>query len=376
MGYLDNSSGPQLVPPVPDQTRARSSYPEFGLLWDDIASTPATYRQYRYPPELFYYLADPDQYYERNQVEEARYPRDVRPFVPTSPEELEVHRKSTYWTLALFMLTHELLNQAVLPPGYPVDVAVGYLDPQNELDAFGVAISIGSEDIPYTVLPPEPTPFYSLPPVRDRSVRMPRLEGWPDESGPMVVRRPPESIELHRPPPGFAGATSASYARDAQTGSPLGLLGCRHVLPLAKLGAGVPIVGYPSQKVTAISDELDLAVVSSPILVPSTPRLVQRWPAQWLPCEIEGSASTVKTRVAQIANTWGVFSDPLLPVHVDLEAPGQHGDSGAAVLDTSSGAAGGVMGVYVGAINNQGPTKGRSVHIQQVEKVMKLELVE
>jgi len=31
--------------------------------------------------------------------------------------------------------------------------------------------------------------------------------------------------------------------------------------------------------------------------------------------------------------------------------------------------------VYRGAINNQGPTKARSVHIQQVEKVMKLELV-
>jgi hypothetical protein len=58
---------------------------------------------------------------------------------------------------------------------------------------------------------------------------------------------------------------------------------------------------------------------------------------------------------AYIANTWGVFSDPLLPVHIDLEASGQHGDSGAAVLDTGSGTTGGVMGAYVGAINNSGP---------------------
>ncbi|MGH9917822.1 MAG: hypothetical protein ACRD6W_02955, partial [Nitrososphaerales archaeon] len=320
-------------------------------------------------------LADPDRYYELDQPGEARYPRDIGIFVPTSPEDLAVHRKSTYWTLVLFLLAHELLNQSVIPPGYPVDVAVGYLDPQEELDAFGVAISIDSEDIPYAVLPPEPTPFYSLPLVRDRSVRVPRLEGWPDEYGPMVVRRPREYVELHAPPSGFAGASAASYVRNAQTGSPLGLLGCRHVLPLAKVGAGVPIAGHPSQKVAAISDELDLAVVSSPTLVPSTPRLAQRWPAQWLPCEIEGNVSTVKTRIAQIANQWGVFSDPLLPVHVDLEASGQHGDSGAAVLDRSSATTRGVLGVYVGAINNQGPTKGRSVHIQQIEKVMNLELV-
>lgn len=375
MGYLDNSSGPELVPPIPDQTRARRDHPEIGLLWDD-APARVNYLQYRYPTELFYYLADPSRYYELDGADEARYPREIGIDVPESLEDREVHRRSIYWTLALFVIAHELLNQAVLSPGYPVDVAVGYLDPQEEVDAFGLAISINSEDIPYEVLPPEPTPLYSLPIVRDRSVRLPRLDGWPDENGPVLVRRPREYLELHAPPLGFGGASSASYVRDARTGSPLGLLGCRHVLPLAKLGARVPVAGFPSQVVTAISDELDLAVVSSPTPVPSTPRLVQRWPAQWLPCEIDGNVSSVTTRVAQVTNTWGVFTDPRLPVHVDLEAPGQHGDSGAAVLDASLGTAGGVMGVYVGAINNQGPTKARSIHIQQVEKVMNLELVE
>jgi hypothetical protein len=373
MGYLANSSGPQLVPPIPDQTRAQVDYPEFGLLWDDAA--PTGYRQYRYPRELFSYFVDENYYYELNQAQRTR-DLDTGLLVPLSHEDQAIHRKSTYWTLVLFMLAHEFLNQSVLPPGYPVDVAVGYLDPESEVDAFGVAISIDADDIPFAILPPEPTPFYSLPLVQAGSVRLPRLEGWSDEHGPMVVRRPREYVELHASPPGFAGASSASYVRNAHTGSPLGLLGCRHVLPLPKIGAGVPVHGYPSQKVTAISEELDLAAVSSPTPVPSTPRLVQRWPAQWLPCDIDGNASTVNTRVAQVTNTWGVFSDPLLPVHVDLETPGQHGDSGAAVVDSSSGTLGGVMGVYVGAINNQGPPKGRSVHIQQVEKVMKLELVE
>jgi hypothetical protein len=377
MAYLDNSSGPQLVPPIPDQTQDRLAFPGFALRWDDtVPRSRARYRRYQYPEELYYYLADPEGPYSPGEPQDDRYLGDTDITAPGSSEELAVHRKSTYWTLALFLLAHELLNQSVIPPGYPVDVAVGYLDPQEEADAFGLAISVDSDDIPYSVLPPEPTPFYALPAVRGGLVRVPRLEGWPDEYGPVVVRRPREYVELHAPPSGFAGASAASYVRSAQTGSPLGLLGCRHVLPRARLGAGVPIAGHPSQKVTAISDELDLAVVSSPTPVPSAPRLVQRWPAQWLPCEIEGNISTVKTRVAQVANQWGVFSDPLLPVHVDLEASGQHGDSGAAVLDTSSATIRGVLGVYVGAINNQGPTKGRSVHIQQIEKVMNLELVQ
>jgi len=81
----------------------------------------------------------------------------------------------------------------------------------------------------------------------------------------------------------------------------------------------------------------------------------------------------VSTRIAQVSNQWGVFSDPRLPVHVDLEDPADHGDSGAAVIDSATN---GILGVYIGAIVNQGQTKARSVHIQQVENVMGLELVQ
>jgi hypothetical protein len=376
MQYLENSSGPDLVPPIPDQTRARSGFEEFGLVWANVRPRRASYRQYPYQRALRRYFVEPDVSFDRDQPEAARRLLDEEDFVPASPEERDIHRKSLYWTFALFLLMHELLNQAVVSPGYPIDVAVGYLDPQGEADAFGLAVSVGPEDVPFSVLPPEPTPIYSLPAVREGFVEIPRLEGWPDDFGPVVVRRPRAFVEMHAPPPGFAGATSASYVRSRSTGSPLGLLGCRHVLPLPQVGAGVPMVGFPAQKVTALSDQLDLAVVSSPTPVPAKPRAIHRWPAQWLPCEIAGSTGTVKTRVAEVSNTWGVFSDPLLPVHIDLEHPAQHGDSGAAVLDASSSTSGGVMGVYVGAIQNQGPTRARAVHIQQVEAVMDLELVE
>jgi hypothetical protein len=139
------------------------------------------------------------------------------------------------------------------------------------------------------------------------------------------------------------------------------------------IGAGVPVAGFSAQKVERLEDNLDLAVVTSPVPIPVNPRQVQRWPAQWLPCTINGNVSTVSTRVAQVSNQWGVFSDPRLPVHVDLEDPANHGDSGAAVVDNVTG---GILGVYIGAIQNQGPTKSRSVHIQQVESTMKLELVQ
>ena len=182
---------------------------------------------------------------------------------------------------------------------------------------------------------------------------------------------------MHRPP-GFSGATSASYVRDATTGTPMGLLGCRHVLPTTTVGAAVPMRGAPDQTVVAVSNEnVDLAVVSSPTPVPVSPRHVHRWPAQWQPCAIDGDVSLMKSaRIADITNTWGVFGDPLLPVAVDLDDVGMHGDSGAAVVDTIASPPGGVCGVYRGAVNNAGPPRGTARHIQQVEKVMNVELVE
>jgi hypothetical protein len=374
LGYLDSSSGPQLVPPIPDPEAWPYGFREIGLLWgDDVALRGPTRRRARLPRGLFYYLTDLERYNKFKDDDQFESEPDFDP--PADETELDIHRRSLYWTLVFFIVGHELLNQAVTPPGYPIDVSVGYFDPKSESDAFGLAFAIDPADLSYEAIPREPVPLYLLPIVRDGQVRLPRIYGWPDPGGPLVVRRPRQNMELHGPP-GFGGASAASYVRHAATGTPMGLLGCQHVLPTPTVGAAVPVAGFPNQTVTAISDpSLDLAVVSSPTPIPTTPRPVQRWPAQWQPCAIDGNVSSVTTRIADITNTWGVFSDPKVPVSVDLDDAGTHGDSGAAVVDSCAGSAGGICGVYRGAINNQGPTKGRAAHIQQVEKVMDVELV-
>jgi hypothetical protein len=142
--------------------------------------------------------------------------------VPADAESLERHRRALYWTFTLMILGHELLNQTVVPPGYPISISVGYLDPYTEVNDFGLAIAIDPALLPYEVLPPEPIPLYSLPIITNQQVRLPGIYGWPDP-GPVVVRRPHRIVEPHRAP-GFAGATSASYVRDAATGTPMGLL--------------------------------------------------------------------------------------------------------------------------------------------------------
>jgi len=193
MGYLDDSSGPQLVPPIPDLTPFLNRRPGFGLIWNgDLARTVRYADRYQIPEELVPYFVDhPERYFEYREVN--RIPSDFDYyFPPYRSDELDIHRRSVYWTLALFIVAHELLNQAILPPGYPLDVAVGYLDPHNEVDAFGLAISVDPEDMSYAILPPEPTHLYSLPIVRDRHVRLPLLYGWPDQEGPVIVRRPRE----------------------------------------------------------------------------------------------------------------------------------------------------------------------------------------
>ena len=375
VGFLDDSSGPDLLPPIPEEEHASSEFGEVGVDWNKEGDTPLfrTARlRYQTPSRLFSYLMgisrwSEDDFWSRSGLDAFSVPRD--------DTQREIHRRSVYWTLTFFTIAHELLNQTVVPPGYPVTVSVGYFDPNSEADAFGIAIAIDSDDSPFLDLPTTPVPLYLLPAVRERQVRLPSILGWQDDVGPLIVRRPRPQIELHGPP-GIAGASSAAYVRDMKTGTPMGLLGCRHVLPTPTVGSTVPMVGYPKQTVVAESEKLDLAVVSSPTPVPIGLRPVHRWPAQWQPCTIDGDSGPVQTRVADVSNTWGVFSDPLLPAALGLEDPGQHGDSGAAVLDKSSDPSDGVCGVYRGAIYSQGPARGYAVHIQQVEQVMRLELVQ
>lgn len=306
MGYLDNSSGPILVPPIPDQSHSGRPFREIGVDWDDdVAPMSRTRRRYRVPTGLFYFLTDLDRYYEFSELDEIG--SGVNTDIPIDAAFLEIQRRSLYWTMAFFVVAHELLNQIAVPPGYPVTISAGYFDPDREGDAFGMAISIDSEDIDIVeALPPEPIPLYSLPVIEHRLVRLPRIYGWPDPNGPLIVRRPREYVELHGPP-GFGGASSASYVRDAATATPMGLLGCRHVLPTPTVGAGVPVAGYPSQTVTAISDALDLAVVSSPTRIPATPRPVHHWPAQWQPCQIDAISAQCQRELRTSRTAGGCF---------------------------------------------------------------------
>lgn len=378
MGYLHYSSGPILVPPLPADPRTEDPQfmGELGLRWEGLTSNGHAPLRYRIPRALFYYLTDLASFEKYGRFGE-RAQGDTS--IPSDRDALDYHRRALYWTLVLFTVGHELLNQTVVPPGYPIHVSAGFLNPETEVDAFGLAISIDPALLPYDVLPAEPTRLYSLPIVQDRRIRLPEIYGWsPDGFGPYVARRPHRNFQWHRPP-GFGSGTTASYVRDATTGTPMGLLGCRHAVPDPTIGAAVPMPNGAAQKVVAVSAEraIDLIVVSSPTPVPSTPRPVHRWPAQFQPCAIDGDAGGVThTRIAQITNTWGVFSDPLRAVYVDLDDCGIPGDSGAAVLDTTSTSPGGVCGVYAGAYNSPGPLPGYAIHIQQVEKIMGVELVQ
>jgi hypothetical protein len=109
-------------------------------------------RRYRVSDGVYYYLTDFDRYLEYNGFGEATSEMDTS--IPANDAELDLHQRSLFWTLALFTLGHEFLNQTVAPPGYPISVSVGYFDPHTEVNAFGVAISIDQELLPYEIFPP------------------------------------------------------------------------------------------------------------------------------------------------------------------------------------------------------------------------------
>jgi len=286
---------------------------------------------------------------------------------------------------------HELLDALVFEFGLSIDdpgiagvrVGVGYLDPVTEADEFGITISLAGDH-------PFATFFDSLPrrlqsymfdgPLRSRqrpgfgwrnAVEV--LQYWPDEGGPLVIRRSSPRLIEHALPAGYGGASAASFVRERDHGGADGLLGCAHPLHSRKIGATVALTDGGTGTVEVIEDRLDVAIVNTGAPPPLAQRTLQRWPAQYLPCTVRGYKSTVVTRIAEVANRWGVFSDPALPVDVDLDDPASPGDSGAGVFDDVTG---GLLGVYVGEITNQRLPKGNSVHIQQVESVLNLEFLE
>jgi hypothetical protein len=268
-----------------------------------------------------------------------------------------------------------------------LEVSVGFLHPSTEVDSFGIAIS-GSDQAfrvlavgPWGVLRRNgPVPLSDLRYILGRrSAQMDPVDeaaySWRSELGtePYVVVRDAPSFEPHCDPVGFGGGSRGALVRNYQA-TVVGELGCAHVISGGRVGDVVQLGLGATAAIIGLDNDVDLAVVKRECDHELTPRLLQRWPAQWMPCSFSGNATSITARIAQVTNTYGLFADPLMPVWIDLDEAGAPGDSGAAVVDQTSG---NLCGIYRGSITHTGGIKfGRCVHIQQAEQVMGLEFVQ
>lgn len=274
-----------------------------------------------------------------------------------------------------------------------LEVSVGFLHPEYERESFGVAfcetsgprhrrgnyfldflfgdgLRSATQVIPFGSL------LYSRSGAGSMRFVSRVLSIWRSElsDGPYLVRRPSQSFEPHCDAIGFGGGSPGAAVRTHDR-SAVGEVGCAHVLGGRSVGDSVALGRNGSGEIISIDKSVDLAVVERQCDHELVARPLQRWPAQWMPCSFTGNATSTSTaRIAQVTNTFGVFTDPTMPVWFDLDEAGAPGDSGAAVIDNTSGH---LCGIYRGKLTDpRGFEYGRCAHIQQAEQVMGLEFVQ
>lgn len=269
-------------------------------------------------------------------------------------------RKTLYWSLRLMQMREEIRSVARGIHGVQ-RVMFGFMDPEDEIDAFGVIIMASGERED-----------------RDSGVLL-IFAG--DAAFPVRVRRVtevPHQVSMPQPTTGSAGIWARSRVLSPRPVGP-GVLTVKHVAG-STIGAHVPMTCGCAGRVADVAPScIDGALVTCSCPVPSL-RVVAPWMAVpgSTPVEFHGTASSaaIATHVTATTDILGIYSTPELPITLALAVHGAAGDSGALVSETTVGSTRAPVGLYWGQyVTPSGATGGLARHIGQVGTLMDMELL-
>jgi hypothetical protein len=273
-------------------------------------------------------------------------------------DEPDLINRSARWTYAMFRELDEGEAQPFLKTAAPLTTldwkqlhpAVGALDPDFEIEAFGLVIHL---------------PIAQSAMIGE--VRFPRL----DRSFPVAVRVVVE--DLHALPT-LTNASSACWAEDNTQAGFWGFLTCRHALSHVSSGATVPLNGGGNGNVRRKAPTtVDAAFVGTNNPSMAMNRLqVATSATAGQSVDVATGAGLVARSVVEITNTLGVIDDPYHPIKVYIDQPCQPGDSGSLVsLRSNAG-----IGIYCGSLSgatvggHAGQTVGFAQHLEQAISVL------
>lgn len=266
--------------------------------------------------------------------------------------------RTLFWALRLMQQREPVQRAWRAVPGAH-RVAYGFLDPDHEQNAFGVIIFAA----PHVDGPQEPLELEPL--LVD------------DHRFPVVVRRVAERVHAGSGVPHPAAGSATIWARSRLATRPVGpgSLTAKHVTGHT-LGAPIPMsCGCTGRVVDVAPPCIDAAMVTcscatQSLTTVSTLTLVP----PGIPVEFSGSRTgRVSTTVTATSDQLGIYGAPAFPIHLVLATQGTRGDSGALVTETVTNRA---TGLYIGEYrNNKGVTGGIAQHIEQVCRIMDMELL-
>lgn len=284
-------------------------------------------------------------------------------------QETMGQRQSMLWAIKLmFEFKEKARDYYRSIPGLR-GIAFGYLDPDYEVDDFGV-ILIGSDSYegPDSGIQDR---FINEQPYRSNILDYVRLS---EKEFPIVIRR--INKKYYSPSIHPVQGTSGCWAKSRITSDPIGpgFLTVKHVTG-SKIGAPILLSNGRFGHVLDVAPQgIDAALISSTEVFPGfLPRPIQRHIAPWTDAYFMGAASGYHhTKITAITDTFGILNTPSLPVRIFLADAGTHGDSGALIVnDATKEAIGLLMGEYS---NPAGQTGGFSQHLYQVKELMDMEV--
>jgi hypothetical protein len=277
-------------------------------------------------------------------------------------------QRTLFWALRLMQQRESVRRIATRVPGMK-RVAFGFLDPEDEADAFGVIV-------------------FASPELQQRSEPSEGIVDWLSVDGhsfPVAVRRVSEERHQYRSAPHPIKGTGGAWARSRRSSGAIGpgALTAKHVVG-STIGQAVPMgCGCLGQVADVAPECIDVSLVSCGCAPTPTPPVLSACtvvpPGLSVRFRGIGTGGVIATTVTATTDVVRIYSDPGLPIIVILAHHGVPGDSGALVEEAPSaqgGARRSAVGIYLSSYAKaSGTSGGLAQHAHQACLLMDMELL-
>src|SRR5579884_81307 len=265
----------------------------------------------------------------------------------------EDQARTVFWTIAI-QNAFELGGHAKEIPGFRM-ASYGFFDPETELDGFGVIAYVNP----------------SLHGPAKGEFQWVTVDG---QSFPVIARA--AVWKLHAPSvhPSLGTSTCWANSRRPTLKNKPAIVTAKHVVGTAiPIGSSVPMTSGHGTLLDLAPEGIDAALVQiSRTHWPRNPTQLscQKFVAQWTDVNVYSPTGVISTKVTEVSSGRGTL-DPSIPLRIFLANPGQSGDSGALIIDST----GKGIGLYMGEVTTPANLQeGFCQHLGQVEEAMSVDL--